>query len=107
VGQVFFAGEKAHERPALLRNLVAYCSAQHRIAGLERVEHRALRDFTMDVEFYVSAAGSRQRPQMCREYDSDHIGFIIVVSSQQRLDLDGKHGRKIADYGSPAISGIG
>ena len=62
MGQVFFAGEKAHERPALLRNLVADRSAQRRIASLERVEHRALRDFTLDVELYFSGTASRQRP---------------------------------------------
>ena len=42
--KILLAGEEPHERPALLRDVVADRPAQHRIAGLERVEDRALRD---------------------------------------------------------------
>jgi hypothetical protein len=45
--------------------------AQHRIAGLERVEDRALRGLPLDVELHL-AVDVRQCPQMCREYDADH-----------------------------------
>src|SRR5216117_4082310 len=46
VGHILLAGEEPHERPAPLRDVVADSPAQHRIAGLERVEDRALRDRT-------------------------------------------------------------
>ena len=71
VGQILLAGEEPHERPALLRDVVADRPAQHRIAGLERVEDRALRGRTLDVELHL-AVDARQRPQMRREHDSDH-----------------------------------
>src|SRR5437016_89342 len=44
---------------------------QHRIGGLERVEDRALRGLTLDVELRL-AVDARERPQMCREHDPDH-----------------------------------
>ena len=52
-------------------DVVADRPAQHRIAGLERVEDRALRDRTLDVELHL-AVDARQRPQMRRKHDSDH-----------------------------------
>ena len=45
--------------------------AQHRVAGLERVEDRALRDLTLDVELHL-AVDVCEGAQMCREHDSDH-----------------------------------
>ena len=71
VGQILLAGEEPHERSALLRDLIADRSPQHRIAGLERVEDRALRGPTLNVEIHL-AVDLRQRPQMCGEHDSDH-----------------------------------
>src|SRR2546426_5479397 len=71
VGQILLAGEDPHERSALLREVIADRPAQHRIAGLERVEDRALRGLTLDVERHL-AVDVRQRPQMCRKHDSDH-----------------------------------
>jgi hypothetical protein len=47
--------------------------AQHRIASLERVEHRALRDWAGHVEFYI-APNMRQRSEMRRKDNSDHDG---------------------------------
>jgi hypothetical protein len=47
--------------------------AQHRIASLERVEHRALRDWASHVEFYI-APNMRQRSEMRRKDNSDHDG---------------------------------
>ena len=55
VGEVFFAGEEAQERAALLRVVVADGAAQHGIAGLERVQHRALRDRALDFERHLTA----------------------------------------------------
>src|SRR6266704_5311405 len=71
VGQILLAGEEPQERPAPLREVVADRPAQHRIAGLERVEDRALRDPTLDVELHL-AVDVRQLPQVCREHHADH-----------------------------------
>ena len=56
VGQVLLAREEAHERPALLRDVIADRPAQHRVARLERVEHRALRHRAVDVERHLAVA---------------------------------------------------
>src|SRR5262245_16074995 len=69
--QVFCAGEKAQHRPALPRDVVADRPAQHRIAGLQRVEDRALRGRPLDGELHL-AADVGQRPQMIRKHHSDH-----------------------------------
>jgi hypothetical protein len=69
--KVLRASEESQERTALLRDVIANRSSQHRIAGLERVEHRALRDRALDLQLYV-AANMRQRSQVRREYDSNH-----------------------------------
>src|ERR1700730_16187169 len=69
--QILLAGEEPHERSALLRDVVADRPAQHRIAGLERVEDRALRGPAPDLGLHL-AADLRQRPQMLREHHSDH-----------------------------------
>src|SRR5207244_8385935 len=71
---------KPEERPALLVDWAANRPAQHRIAGLERVEHRALRGRTLDLERHL-AADARQRPQMCREHDSDHGSVCTSTES--------------------------
>ena len=71
MGQILLAGEEPQERPALLGDLVADRPAQHGIAGLERVEDRALRHLTFDVELHL-AADARQHPQMIRKHHSDH-----------------------------------
>ena len=77
MGQILFAREEPQERPALLSHVIADRTAQHRIAGLQRVKHRALRDLTFDVELDL-AADVRQRPQMWRQYDSDHDSVMVV-----------------------------
>src|SRR5262245_4823090 len=71
VRQVLFAGEKAQHRPALVRTVVADRPAQHRIAGLQRVEDRALRRHALDLELNL-ALDARQHPQMIRQHHSDH-----------------------------------
>jgi hypothetical protein len=104
--QIFLAGKEAQERPALLRDLVADGAAQHRIAGLERVENGPLRDRAFDFEFYL-VANRRQRSQMVREYDSDHVSSIYQRESRQRLHLNRKYGRKVSHNRRPAVSRIG
>src|SRR5881409_2987783 len=75
VGQILLAGEDPHERSALLRDVVADRPAQHRIPGLERVEDRALRGPTLDVELHL-AVDVRERPQVGREHDADDHGSV-------------------------------
>src|SRR5437763_3745101 len=76
---ILFAGEEPQERATLLRGVIADCPLQHRITRLKRVEDRAQRDRTFDLERHV-AVYLRQRPQMCREYDSDH--FSVCTSTE-------------------------
>jgi hypothetical protein len=71
VGQILATSEKPHERPALPGETIANGPAQHRIAGFERVEDRALGCLAIDFDFHFTA-NARQSPQMCREYDPDH-----------------------------------
>src|ERR1700676_3146412 len=52
VRQILLAGKKSHKRAPLLVDLIAQRSAQHRIASLQRVEDRALRHRTLDIERY-------------------------------------------------------
>jgi len=95
MGQILLAGEEPQERSALLGDLVAYRSAQHRIASLERVEDRALRHLTFDLELYL-AADVRQRPQMIRKHHSDH-GNVWTST-----DSTGGRYRAIGFQASPA-----
>jgi hypothetical protein len=76
MGQILLAGKEAQERPTLLRDLVADRPAQHGIAGLKRVEDRPQRDRAVELKFYF-AADVRQRPEMLRDYDSDHFGIPL------------------------------
>ena len=49
VRKIFLAREEAQKRPPLLRDLIPNRPAQHGITGLQRVEHRALRDRPLDL----------------------------------------------------------
>src|SRR5438067_1731175 len=71
VRQVPLAGEEPQEGPPPLGDVVADRAAQHGIAGLERVQHRAPRDPARDVELHL-ALHLRQRPQVRRQYHADH-----------------------------------
>jgi len=71
VGQILLAGEEAQERPAVKRDLVANGSAQHRIAGFERVEDGALRYGAADFQLHF-AADLGQGPEMEGQDDADH-----------------------------------
>src|SRR6516165_3145029 len=63
VGKILLAGEEPDKCSPLVRDVVADRAAEGRIAGLQRVKDRALRDATLDVELYF-AVDPRQRPQM-------------------------------------------
>jgi hypothetical protein len=54
VGQILLAGEEPHKRAALVRDMVADGAAQHRIAGLKRVEDGTLCGLTLDVELHLA-----------------------------------------------------
>jgi hypothetical protein len=71
LGQILVAGEEPHERPALVRDVVADGAAQHRVPGFERVEHLPLGGLALDVEAHL-ALDAREHPEMGREHDSDH-----------------------------------
>src|SRR5215467_780812 len=70
-GQILLAREEPHVRAALLRDVIAERTAQHRIGCLQRIKDGALRNGTLDIELYL-AADLRQGPQMSREQDTDH-----------------------------------
>src|SRR6185369_5546838 len=84
-----------HERPALVRDLIADRAAQHRILGLERVENRALRDEPGDVERHL-ALHPRQAAQVGRQADADH-GSVCTST-----DKTGGRSRTIGAQLSPA-----
>ena len=71
MGQILLASEKPQERPALQRDVVADRPAQHRIAALKRIQHRALCHRPLDLKLYVTA-NTGQRSQMMWEQDSNH-----------------------------------
>ena len=69
--EILLAGEKAHERPALVRDVIAHRSPQHWIAGFKRVEDRTLRHWITDLKSYFTV-DTCQGPQMCWEYNPNH-----------------------------------
>src|SRR3954447_10219698 len=48
--EVLLAGVKTDERPALVRDMIAGCTAEHWIFRFERVEYRPLRHRRLDLE---------------------------------------------------------
>src|SRR5690606_34289888 len=75
VRKVLTAGEKAQERSADPRSLVADGAAQDRVGPLERVEERIEPNCAVragrDVEIHLGA-GAGQDAQVIRHGDSDH-----------------------------------
>jgi hypothetical protein len=76
MGQVFLAGEKAQERPALLRDMIANRATQHWVTGLECVEDRAQSHLALDFDFYV-AVNVGQRSQVGWKSESNHSSVIM------------------------------
>ena len=68
--QIFLAGKKPDERPALQRAVVANRPAQHRITRFKRVEHRAHRDRRGDFKLHL-AVHARQVAQMKWQHDAN------------------------------------
>ncbi len=84
VGEVFFTGEEAQKGAALLSVVVADGAAQHGIAGLERVQHRALRDRRRDFERHL-AADVRQVSEMEGEDDADHVQSHLITALRSSI----------------------
>src|SRR5271168_23369 len=78
--KILLASKETQERPPLLRNLIANRPPQHRIASLQRVQHRALRNWTFNFKLDF-AAGVRQCSQMLRQYDPDHGSVCTSTDS--------------------------
>src|SRR6185436_16124091 len=95
VRQVLLAGEEPQERAALPGRMVADRPSQHRVAGLERIQDRALGHRTLDLELDVSVDAG-QRPQMRRQRDADH-GRVWTST-----DRTAGRSRTIAVHESPA-----
>jgi len=79
MGEILFASEEPQVRSALLRDVVADRTAQHGIAGLDRVEDQAQRGLALDLDFQV-AANTCQGSQVLREHNSDHISLTQTMS---------------------------
>src|SRR5512134_1051616 len=70
--QILLAGEETQKWAALLCDVVADRPGQHRVAGFERVQDRALgHSFAFDLQADLMAH-ARQRPQVRRKHDADH-----------------------------------
>jgi hypothetical protein len=61
-----------------LRDAVADCPAQRRVVGFERVEKRALRDLTHDLELRL-ATNAREISQMKRGVDALPQTFPVTI----------------------------
>ena len=70
-GPILAAGKKSQKGPALKSDMVADGSAEHGVAGLERVEDGARRNLAVNLDAHLGA-GVRQGSQMRREHNSDH-----------------------------------
>ena len=55
--------------------MVANGAAEYRVGGLERVEHRALSDWPIDVEVDL-AVDTGQRPEMSGQNDSNQCSAV-------------------------------
>src|SRR5258705_9777664 len=95
VRQVLPGGEEPHERPALLRDVVADRPAQRREAGLERVKDRELGRLALDVELHL-ALDAGERLQVRREDDPDHDSVCTST------DRTAGRLRTLAAHDSPA-----
>jgi len=101
VRQVLLAGEEPDERPALPGPLVTDGAAQHRVPGLQGVEHRALGDLPRDLEFHL-AVNAGQRPQVRRQRHPDHVSVLTQGSVCTSTDSTAGRSRTIGDQLSPA-----
>jgi len=78
--QVFFTGEEAQECSPLLGDVVANRSLEHRIAHLQRVEHRALGHWVSNIKLNF-AADARQSAQVLWQHDPNHGNVCVSTDS--------------------------
>ena len=78
--KILRAGEEADVWAALLCDVITDGSAQHRIAGLERVDDGTRCGATAYIKRYL-AADLSQGSQMLREYDPDHCSVCTSTES--------------------------
>ncbi len=101
VRQVLLAGEEPDERPPLPGALVTDGAAQHRVPGLQRVEHRALGDPAGDPQFDL-AVDAGQGPQVRRQRHPDHVSVPGHDSVCTSTDSTAGRSRTIGAQLSPA-----
>ncbi len=68
---VLLAGEEPQEWPALLRHMITNRAFEHRIAGLQRIEHRPHSNWIRNLKLQL-AGDVRQGSQVLRDFDADH-----------------------------------
>lgn len=73
MGEILTAGEESNESPPSEGDLIAYCSSEYWMTLLQRIEDRALRDGSLDLEEHVTI-DARQGAKMWWESDPDHVG---------------------------------
>ncbi len=71
VGEILLASEEPDEGPALQRDMVADRSSQNRIGSLQRIQDRAERRRTLDVQDHF-AIDLRERAQVRGQHDANH-----------------------------------
>jgi len=80
VRPVFFTCEKPHERPSLLRHVIADRTAQYRVRRLERVEHRTDGHPAMHIDTHL-ALDAGERSEVGGQFDSDQ--FSVCTSTDR------------------------
>src|ERR1043166_2944929 len=82
MGKILLAGKEAHERPALLRDVIADRPSQHRVTPFERIEDGALGDRTRDLELHFTVDFG-QFLEVKRKRDADHVVRKIPIFKTQ------------------------
>src|SRR5690606_15171789 len=80
VGPVLAAGEEPDEGPALLGPVIADGAPQHRVLGLQRVEHRAEGGRALKLDFRLTA-GVCKPLYMRGEHYADHSSVWTSTES--------------------------
>lgn len=78
--QILLTRKEPHKRTPLQRPIIANGSPQSRTSGFQRIQHRALRGWSRNLQFHLSR-NPRQRPQMRRKYDPDHANVWTSTES--------------------------
>src|SRR5437899_10988990 len=78
--QILATGKKSNHGAPELGNVVAYCSAQHRVFCLYRIEHCTLTHWSLDSQFQF-AINPCERAQVRRENDANHFRVCTSTDS--------------------------